>query len=160
MARRKKQPLMRFSKEIAEHICSEMESGKNLIDICNQYNKKLKEGEPTLKANTIHRWKRNKEGFREEYNIAYESRIQYMSEYIDSLAHEPVPDTGDFKRDNMELTRRKIIIDTIKFELAKLNASHFKQEVNVTHENAPQIIVQSYLAPLDDATDSEEEELH
>lgn len=162
MARKKKQPLMRFSKDLAEHICQQMELGINLVDICKAYNKKAKEGEATLKPNTIHKWKREKPEFREQYNIAYESRIQYMSEYINALAEEPVPDTGDFKRDNQELTRRKIIIDTLKFTLAKLNASHFKQEINVTHENAPQIIVQSYLDPTLDVTKgiNKDEELH
>lgn len=155
---RPKRKYLKYTKKIAEHVCQEMEQGKNLIDICNTYNKKLLEGDATLKPNSIHKWKRDHPEFKEQYNTAYESRIQYMSEYIDALAHEPLANTGDHKRDNLELTRRKLIIDTVKFELAKLNANRFKQQVEVTHANAPQIVIQSYAIPnLIDQEDEQDE---
>jgi hypothetical protein len=50
-----------------------------------------------------------------------------------------------------------MIIDTIKFELAKLNAGRFKQQVEVHHKDLPQIIVQSY-ATSDILLDSDEED--
>jgi hypothetical protein len=160
MARRKRKYL-KYTNKLAEYVLERMESGKNLIEICREYNSGLPEGDATLKPNSIHKWKRDHPDFKEQYNTAYESRIQYMSEYIDDLAHTPLPETGDHKRDNLELTRRKMIIDTIKFELAKLNASRFKQEVKVTHDNAPQIIVQSYAVPdLEANSEEDSEELH
>jgi hypothetical protein len=147
MPRKPKRKYLKYSTKLANHVCEEMESGKNLIDICTAYNSKLAEGEATLKPNSIHKWKRDHAEFKEQYNTAYESRIQYLSEYIDAIAHEPLPDTGDHKRDNLELTRKKMIIDTIKFELAKLNSHRFKQVVEVQHQNAPNIVVQSYSTP-------------
>ncbi len=39
---------LKYTKKLANHILSQMEQGLNLIEICRQYNKKLKKGSPTL----------------------------------------------------------------------------------------------------------------
>jgi hypothetical protein len=164
MARPKKRKYLKYTNKLSEYVLERIESGKNLLEICKEYNATLADGEPTLKANSIHKWKRDHPEFKEQYDIAYESNIQYQCEYIEWLSAQPPADTGDYKRDGLLLNQRKNEIDTIKFKLAKLNANRFKQEVKVTHEGAPQIVVQSYATPdlsvQADNKDLDKEELH
>lgn len=155
MPRRKS---LKYSKKLAEYVLTHMEKGKDLVAICKEYNKKLKEGEPTLKENSIHSWKRHHPGFKELYDIAYESRLHYLCEYILWLSAQPPENTGDYKRDAALLNQRKLHIDTVKFTLAKLNAIHFKQEINVSHKNAPTIVLTDYSTSAIVETEDEKEE--
>ena len=158
---RPRRKYLKYTKALGEHVCSKIEQGENLIEICNKYNKTLVGDAPTLKSNSIHKWKRDHPEFKEQYDIAYTSNLEYQCEYIEWLSAQPPANTGDYKRDTILLNQRKNEIDTIKFKLAKLNANRFKQELTVTHENAPNIVIQSYSTPvLSEDKGEEHDELH
>lgn len=153
---------MKLTPTIQEYVLTRMELGKTIIEICKEYNKIAEKSDSALlKPNTIHAWKRTNKEFARQYDIAYESRLQYLADYIEDLAKQPAPDTGDAKRDSIELQQRKLEIDTIKFTLAKLNASHYKQHVEVHNTGAPQIVVTSFLnEPLDSHNDLNDTKNH
>jgi hypothetical protein len=146
--KKKKKKYLKYSQKLAEYVLSRVEQGKTIKSICQEYNDSIKEGEPTLKENSIHKWKRDHPEFKKLHKIAYDSCIEYLCDYMMWLSQQPPADTGDYKRDAALLNQRKLEIDTLKFTLAKLNASRFKQEINVTGETTQtQIVVANYSTP-------------
>jgi hypothetical protein len=139
---------IKYSPSIANMIFTQMESGLTVNEICRKYNKIAEKSDsPQLQPSTIMYWKRSNPDFAKQYDTAYESRMQYLADYIEDLSRAPAPDTGDAKRDSIELQQRKLEIDTIKFTLAKLNAVHFKQYVEVDNKGQPTIVVSSFMEP-------------
>ena len=153
-----KRVYLKYTEELGEYVLQGLEDGKTLTAICFEYNQGKTADGGTLKQNSIHKWKRDHPEFKIQYDIAYESKLQFISEYMEWLAAQPPEETGDHKRDNLLLTQRKNYIDTLKFKLATLNAAHFKQAITVHHENIPQIVVTSYATSvlLDDADEDKE----
>lgn len=105
-----------YSEEVVKEILSRLTTGESGRSICRDENMPA--------WGTLSRWKRENEGFRNQYAQAAEDGWDYKAEELEEIARnesrDQVPDgKGGFKSDNTAVNRDRLIIDTLKWSLSK-----------------------------------------
>ena len=125
---RKKQ--VTYTKKIADYILTELEKGRSLSAICRE------ETVPTYRS--VQQWVRDdKKGFAAGYKQARETQLNLWIDQMHDIAELPPPYPPEFVKNengemvplegqdrklwvNAEVQRRRLKIDTIKFQAGKL----------------------------------------
>lgn len=128
-----------FTQEMADHICSEMASGRSLRSICDD------EGMPERR--TVFRWLSKNDEFRHQYARAQEDRAAALAEDILEIADEG--SEGDTQR-------AKLRVDTRKWLMSKMAPKKYGDRTELDHVSsdgsvAPtKIVVQGVAAKKDE----------
>ena len=145
MAKAKK---VKYSKKVAEFICSKMEEEGLLVEqVCRKY------PDDTPHPKTVYKWGAENTEFAARLNTAYTvwlmARVMEMETISTKPACELWPDL-DFKE--AEATR-KARLDTLKFTLGKMApilSKRFNTKQVIEHSgtvDAPQILITNYSTP-------------
>jgi hypothetical protein len=119
-----------YSDKLATYVLGEIEKGRTLTSICRE------EGVPSHA--TIHKWVRDDyKGFGAKYQTSRETQLNYFIDQMHDIADAPPPVPPEFVRNdkgemeklegtdrklwvNAENQRRRLKVDAIKFQTAKL----------------------------------------
>jgi hypothetical protein len=127
--RKKRARAIKPTKKIKNYVCEQIEMGRSLTDICKE------EGLPAHR--TIHKWVRDDEEFALDYRQARETQMNYLIDVMNDIADLPPPvPPAEVKNEhgkmvplegterklwvNAVIQQRRLKIDTIKFQAAKL----------------------------------------
>jgi len=117
-----------YTLELAAEICKRIALGESLRSIC---------AEPGMPAQeTVYRWIRNDQDFREKYARAREDQAEfYLDEIIaisDDTTHDTrITDSGD--QPNSEwISRSRLRVDARKWAMSKLAPKKYGDRVDVT----------------------------
>lgn len=146
MATRKKKFIVRYSAELADFICSKVEKGMTLTDICRKYKSKMPE------SKTVYQWRRTRPDFKEKYDTAYQTKLYGHLDEIMDLMDAPLP-TPDEVREKYgiegddvkslktylyaEQQNRRLKIDSLKFITSKIMPKmvpEMSDKIKVDHE--------------------------
>lgn len=131
-----------FNQEIADTICERIAKGETLTDICE-----------SLEINRIkvYRWTRADEAFRNQYAQAREDQmhsfadeilktsrdssrdvIETVSEKLDKETGEVIATKVEKRSDNTAVQRDRLIVDSMKFLMARLAPRYYGEKVEQT----------------------------
>lgn len=144
-ARKDGKKYIKFSKELGNFICENIEKGMTLTEICHKFKDKVPP------HNTIMKWRREKDDFKEQYTTACESRMYKWVDEMYDLADAPPPEHEDKIKINAELQSRRLKIDTMKFLASKLAPKLFGDKVQVENVGEPIIQIMNYSTPGEDS---------
>lgn len=127
-----------YTYQLAQQICERLSTtDRGLQDICGDNDMPGK--------STVWRWLSQYPEFWEMYTRAREFQTEIMYDEMERIALEPLPETDvfDLLGNNVgsavngsvamaEVQRRKLIIDVIKFKLAKLQPKRFGDNKNMS----------------------------
>jgi hypothetical protein len=107
-----------FTDEIFETICTRLENGEVLIDICDSAE--------MPDRSTVLRWIAKDDAKRRRYEVARQACVEFWSDEIIKIAMDGSRDTiiderGRAKCDHEWVARNRLQIDTIKFLMTKIN---------------------------------------
>ena len=121
---------VKYTKKIADYILGEIEKGRSLTSICRE------ENIPTYRS--VQQWVRDdKKDFAQGYKQARETQLNYFIDQMHDIADAPPPVPPEFVENmkgemvplegadrklwvNAEVQRRRLKVDTIKFQAGKL----------------------------------------
>lgn len=135
-----------FTQDLADRICAELCIGRSLRSIS-------REGwAPSTQ--TVFRWLREHDGFRDQYARAKDEAADAMAEEITDIADTPPAYGPDGKIDNGDVQNRRLQIDARKWVAAKLKPKKYgdKVEVGGTGKDGA-VLVQVVTGVPDDAED-------
>lgn len=117
----------KFSQELADKICEQIATGSSLINVCKK---------PDMpRYNTIMRWARDNEEFRNQYAQAMEDRADYLADEIVEIADDAEGDyvlvAGDlvFVKENVQ--RSKLKVETRKWVASKLRPIKYSERQQI-----------------------------
>ena len=112
-----------YTEELALKLCSYLSQGMSLKKTCEQ------EGMPS--PSTVFSWMGKEEGFLELYDKA-------KQEAADAMAEEILDIADDVKtKDNNEIQKAKLRIDTRKFIMAKMKPKRYGDKLDLTSDGKP-----------------------
>ena len=141
-AKRKYKKKVKPTKKLLRYICDELEKGKTLTDICT--------GDEMPAHRTVHKWVREDDEFAKDYRQARETQMNFWIDQMNHIADMPPPIApSEVKNDqgemvtlsdgekklwvNAEVQRRRLKVDTIKFQSAKIAGTMgYHQQTGVT----------------------------
>jgi len=134
-----------FNEDIAEHICSEIASGRSLRSICDD--------EGMADKSTVFRWLSRHETFRDQYARAQEDRTAALAEDILEIADQY--DNLQDKLDTEHIQRAKLRIDARKWLMSKMAPKRYGDKAEIDHRSSdgtmtPARIELVALGPVDD----------
>ena len=128
-----------YTDELGERICFRLSQGESIVTICST--------EDMPAQSTIYRWLRDerREKFREMYARAREDQADWMFERMREVASTPmegeivtIKDNGkkEVRREDM-LGHRRLLVDTLKWQAAKLKPRVHCDKIDVTSDDKP-----------------------
>lgn len=142
----KKRVTVRYSSELADFICSKVEKGLTLTDICRKYKSKMPD------RATIYQWRRKRPGFKEQFDTAYQTKLYGHLDEIYELMDAPLPTPDEVRAkygiesDDMkslktylyaEQQNRRLKVDSLKFITSKIMPKmvpEMSDKIKVDHE--------------------------
>lgn len=133
-----------FAQEIADTICLRIAAGETLTEICKDLN---------VSRVTVYRWTRAHEEFRNAYAQAREDQ---MHSFADKILEKAQDDSRDYQKvtveklnkdgtirakseevrsDNTAVQRDRLIVDSMKFLMARLAPKYYGDKVEQTLKN-------------------------
>ncbi len=107
---------LKYSKRLGDLVIDLMEQGNTLSQLCAIISDQ--QG-ITIAPYTVLGWRRHHPEFKEEYEIAYDSRSALWSDELYSIASAPMPLFEDKLQMTAELQRRRLQVDVLKVLLNK-----------------------------------------
>ena len=108
---------LKYNSKTASMVIELMEQGNTLSQVCDILSKEFNiEG---LKPYTILSWRRNYPEFKEEYEIAYDSRSAMWTDELYAISSEPFPVFDNKLELSAEIQRRRFRLDVLKVLLNK-----------------------------------------
>jgi hypothetical protein len=107
---------LKYSKRLAALVVDLMEQGNTLSQLCTIVSERHG---IELQPYTVLGWRRNHPDFKEEYELAYDSRSALWSDELYSIASAPMPLFDDKLQLTAELQRRRLQVDVLKVLLNK-----------------------------------------
>ena len=122
--------MVKHSEKLVSYVLGEIAKGRTLTSICKE------EGIPA--HSTIHEWVREDyKGFGAKYQVARETQLNYFIDQMHDIADAPPPIAPEYVTDdsgkrmklegtdrklwcNAETQRRRLKVDAIKFQTAKI----------------------------------------
>lgn len=140
-----------YNEEIADQICSELAMGKSLRTICSAPNMPGRE--------TVFRWLRQKDIFRDQYARAKAEAADALFEDILDIADDASGDydeEGRFRPENVQ--RARLRIDARKWMMARMKPKRYGDQVDLNvggqEENPIRALIMSIqgsaLMPVED----------
>lgn len=146
---------IRYTKERGQFICEKIEDGMNVVEICKKY------PDQTPSAKSIYRWRRKYPEFKEQYDLAYSSKVMQDLDKLKELVETPLPtrakleeEIGDAISDrefgyylNQWCKRLERRVNQERWSIEKV-ASKIVPELNdkikVEGDVGPQIVIQDF----------------
>lgn len=104
--------------EVADDICSLLASGESLNSICKR------KGFPS--RNTVYRWLREYQDFRDNYARATDDRADSIFEEMLDISDNVIPD-------NAEIAKARLKIETRKWVLSRMNPKKYSDKQSIEH---------------------------
>lgn len=146
----KKKPT-KYSKKVAEFLCSKIEQGMNPTNVVKNYPDQM------CSYGTIWVWRREHKEFREMLDLAYESYIMLMIDEMDDITRNKTPLHFDREEARAYADDRRIrlnALDKLTGRAAAVLTKRFDTKQTIVHEGenlgGPQIIIQSYAKKPED----------
>lgn len=112
-----------FTQDLADRICAELADGRSMRSVCRE------DWCPSMQ--TVFRWLREKDSFREQYTRAKEEAADAMIEEMSEIADEMPAYTPEGKIDPSDVNNRRLRIDTRKWLASKLKPKKYGERVAV-----------------------------
>lgn len=111
-----------YSPEIADQICRWVGAGKSLNKYCQQFG---------MGVETIYRWLRTEDIFRERYSQAHLDRADLLADQVLDMLDELDPE--DLSLEKLALAKLKV--ETRKWMAAKLKPGRWGEQKTVQHDH-------------------------
>lgn len=135
-----------FTQDLADRICAELSVGRSLRSICRE------DWAPSTQ--TVFRWLRQHDEFRDQYARAKEESADAMAEEIAEIADIPPAYGPDGKIDNGDVQNRRLQIDTRKWLASKLKPKKYGDKVQVDGPGAGGAHIVQVLTGVPDGDDA------
>lgn len=123
-----------FTQDLADRICAELADGRSLRSIC-------REGwAPSTQ--TVFRWLREHDGFRDQYARAKEESADALIEEMAEIADMPPAYTAEGKIDPADVNNRRLQIDTRKWLASKLKPKRYGDKLELAGDAKAPLTVQ------------------
>lgn len=119
-----------FSQEIADKLCEQMAEGRSIRNIV-----KTDEGMPAL--STVFKWLKDFPAFSEQYARAREMQADALFEELTEVAEDALN-----AESAVEVSARKLIVDTHKWRLSKIVPKRFGDKLELAGNAESPLTVQ------------------
>lgn len=136
-----------FTQDLADRICAELALGRSMRSVCRE------DWCPSMQ--TVFRWLRENDTFREQYARAKEESADAMIEEMSEIADEMPAYTPEGKIDPADVNNRRLRIDTRKWLASKLKPKKYGDRVAVGGDGPNGAVLVQVVTgvPDDDAAD-------
>jgi len=119
----------KYSKALADKICSELAEGKSLRTVCQQ------EGMPD--KSTVFCWLRDIQEFQDQYALAKESSAEAMNEILLDLGDEAIElsQTVNEKASSAVVQAVKLKADNLKWVMSKMKPKKYGEKLDLTSKD-------------------------
>lgn len=141
MARKTGRPT-KYSKALGDRFCARIAEGESLRTVCDDLKMPAKA--------TVFRWLRlpGMKAFRDQYELATQARADAFAEEMIDIAHETMEGETTTEKmigDDVEVTvkkedmlgHRRLLIDTLKWNMSRMNSKRYGDKIDVTSDNKP-----------------------
>lgn len=112
-----------FTQDLADRICAELALGRSMRAVCRE------DWCPAMQ--TVFRWLRENDAFREQYARAKEESADALIEEMAEIADMPPAYTAEGKIDPADVNNRRLQIDTRKWLASKLKPKRYGDKLEV-----------------------------